>query len=30
MIAGLDPRTPDYVETVYGVGYRMRPDTAQG
>jgi len=26
----LDPRTPDYVETVYGVGYRMRPDIAQG
>ncbi|MCB0049348.1 MAG: response regulator transcription factor, partial [Caldilinea sp.] len=26
----IDPRTPDYVETVYGVGYRMRPDTAQG
>lgn len=24
----LDPRTPDYVETVYGVGYRMRPDAA--
>lgn len=23
-----DPRTPDYVETVYGVGYRMRPDAA--
>lgn len=23
-----DPRTPEYVETVYGVGYRMRPDTA--
>ena len=26
----VDPRTPEYVETVYGVGYRMRPDTAQG
>ena len=25
----VDPRTPEYVETVYGVGYRMRPDTAQ-
>ena len=25
----LDPHA-DYVETVYGVGYRMRPDTAQG
>lgn len=23
-----DPRTPEYVETVYGVGYRMRPDSA--
>lgn len=23
-----DPRTPEYVETVYGVGYRMRPDAA--
>lgn len=23
-----DPRMPDYVETVYGVGYRMRPDAA--
>ena len=21
-----DPRSPEYVETVYGVGYRMRPD----
>ncbi|MBW7883384.1 MAG: response regulator transcription factor [Caldilineaceae bacterium] len=21
-----DPRDPDYIETVYGVGYRMRPD----
>jgi two-component system alkaline phosphatase synthesis response regulator PhoP len=21
-----DPRNPEYVETVYGVGYRMRPD----
>jgi len=21
-----DPRNPDYIETVYGVGYRMRPD----
>ena len=21
-----DPRTPEYIETVYGVGYRMRPD----
>lgn len=21
-----DPRQPDYIETVYGVGYRMRPD----
>ncbi|HQY91744.1 response regulator transcription factor [Caldilinea sp.] len=24
----LDPRTPEYVETVYGVGYRMRPEAA--
>ncbi len=23
-----DPRHPDYIETVYGVGYRMRPDHA--
>jgi DNA-binding response OmpR family regulator len=23
-----DPRTPEYVETVYGVGYRMRPESA--
>ena len=23
-----DPRTPEYVETVYGVGYRMRPEGA--
>lgn len=23
---GDDPRTPTYIETVYGVGYRMRPD----
>jgi two-component system alkaline phosphatase synthesis response regulator PhoP len=23
-----DPRHPDYIETVYGVGYRMRPDDA--
>jgi DNA-binding response OmpR family regulator len=23
---GDDPRDPQYVETVYGVGYRMRPD----
>ena len=22
-----DPRSPKYVETVYGVGYRMRPDS---
>ena len=22
----IDPRNPEYVETVYGVGYRMRPD----
>ena len=22
----VDPRSPEYVETVYGVGYRMRPD----
>jgi len=22
-----DPRTPEYVETVYGVGYRMRPES---
>jgi DNA-binding response OmpR family regulator len=22
----LDPRTPQYVETVYGIGYRMRPE----
>ncbi|HAJ35889.1 MAG TPA: DNA-binding response regulator [Chloroflexi bacterium] len=23
-----DPRAPEYIETVYGVGYRMRPDLA--
>lgn len=23
-----DPRAPEYIETVYGVGYRMRPDPA--
>ncbi len=23
-----DPRQPQYIETVYGVGYRMRPDDA--
>ena len=23
-----DPRQPRYIETVYGVGYRMRPDDA--
>lgn len=22
----VDPKTPEYVETVYGVGYRMRPE----
>lgn len=22
----LDPRTPQYIETVYGVGYRLRPE----
>jgi DNA-binding response OmpR family regulator len=21
-----DPRAPEYIETVYGVGYRMRPE----